>query len=283
MRAPIRRSRWRRSPAALRSSGGESNPRRRGRGDHCRPRALACRTKTRMTEVPVIVLDHLIRNATSRPGFGRQSSGARLPVGRRDACGSNSNPSGTMASISTSARLHGRRDRGSAPDPEEAQRREHRRRRRSGGAGDCGHRAWRRLDAGRAPAALRRFDAVEAVEKVLAGGLADMVFTDPPYNVNYGATMKTNSGQEAEDRQRQSRPRLRTVPARCLCQHPGGDQGRNLHLHVVVGVAHAAARLHGGGRPLVHLRHLGEEHFHDPASHRGWGGNGESLDGPGLQ
>lgn len=28
------------------------------------------------------------------------------------------------------------------------------------------------------------------VEKVLAGGLADMVFADPPYNVNYGATMK---------------------------------------------------------------------------------------------
>ena len=27
-------------------------------------------------------------------------------------------------------------------------------------------------------------------EKVLAGGLVDMVFTDPPYNVNYGATMK---------------------------------------------------------------------------------------------
>ena len=31
---------------------------------------------------------------------------------------------------------------------------------------------------------------LESVEKVLAGGLADMVFTDPPYNVNYGATMK---------------------------------------------------------------------------------------------
>jgi len=30
----------------------------------------------------------------------------------------------------------------------------------------------------------------ESVERVLAGGLADMVFTDPPYNVNYGATMK---------------------------------------------------------------------------------------------
>ena len=31
---------------------------------------------------------------------------------------------------------------------------------------------------------------MEAVKKVLSGGLADMVFTDPPYNVNYGATMK---------------------------------------------------------------------------------------------
>jgi DNA modification methylase len=31
---------------------------------------------------------------------------------------------------------------------------------------------------------------MECLEKVLAGGLADMVFCDPPYNVNYGATMK---------------------------------------------------------------------------------------------
>ncbi len=31
---------------------------------------------------------------------------------------------------------------------------------------------------------------MEAVEKVLAGGLADMSWTDPPYGVNYGATMK---------------------------------------------------------------------------------------------
>jgi DNA modification methylase len=31
---------------------------------------------------------------------------------------------------------------------------------------------------------------MESVEKVLAGGLADMVFCDPPYNVNYGAMMK---------------------------------------------------------------------------------------------
>ena len=31
---------------------------------------------------------------------------------------------------------------------------------------------------------------MDVIEKVLAGGLADMAFTDPPYNVNYGATMK---------------------------------------------------------------------------------------------
>jgi DNA modification methylase len=31
---------------------------------------------------------------------------------------------------------------------------------------------------------------MEAIEKVLAGGLADMTWTDPPYGVNYGATMK---------------------------------------------------------------------------------------------
>jgi len=35
-------------------------------------------------------------------------------------------------------------------------------------------------------------DAIQfnSFEKVLAGGLADLTFTDPPYNVNYGATMK---------------------------------------------------------------------------------------------
>ena len=31
---------------------------------------------------------------------------------------------------------------------------------------------------------------MEALERVLAGALADMTFCDPPYNVNYGATMK---------------------------------------------------------------------------------------------
>ena len=55
----------------------------------------------------------------------------------------------------------------------------------------------RRVDSRRAPAALRRRDADGAVEKVLAGGLADMIFTDPPYNVNYGATMKDKLREKA--------------------------------------------------------------------------------------
>ena len=34
---------------------------------------------------------------------------------------------------------------------------------------------------------------IDSVEKVLAGDLADMVWTDPPYNVNYGATIEGKS------------------------------------------------------------------------------------------
>ena len=30
----------------------------------------------------------------------------------------------------------------------------------------------------------------EDVDRLMGGAKADMVFTDPPYNVNYGATMK---------------------------------------------------------------------------------------------
>ena len=96
------------------------------------------------------------------------------------------------------------------------------------------------------------------VEKVLAGGLADMVFTDPPYNVNYeGKTAKklkiandTLGGKFYEF--------LRDACANMLAV----TQGRHLHLHVVVGVAHALPGVHGGRRPLVHVRHLGEAPLH---------------------
>jgi DNA modification methylase len=38
---------------------------------------------------------------------------------------------------------------------------------------------------------------MESVDKVMAGGLADMVFCDPPYGVNYGATMKDRRRRKA--------------------------------------------------------------------------------------
>ena len=72
------------------------------------------------------------------------------------------------------------------------------------------------------------------VERVLDGSLADMTWTDPPYNVDYGNSPKDKlRGKHAADPERQSRRRLRGVPARCLHQHPLGDQGRGVHLHVV--------------------------------------------------
>jgi DNA modification methylase len=38
---------------------------------------------------------------------------------------------------------------------------------------------------------------MESVEKILASGLADMVFCDPPYNVNYGVAMKDRLRKKA--------------------------------------------------------------------------------------
>ena len=93
------------------------------------------------------------------------------------------------------------------------------------------------------------------VEKVLGGELADMAFTDPPYNVNYANT--------AKDKLRgKNRPILNDA----LGDDFGAllydacvniltrDQGRRLHLHVIVGARHGCRRLSarpaGSGRPL---------------------------------
>ena len=101
------------------------------------------------------------------------------------------------------------------------------------------------------------------VERVLDGQLADMTFTDPPYNVDYGSSAKDKlAGQQAEDPERRSRQRLRGVPARRLRQHPLGDQGRGLRLHDRLGAAHAAAGVHRRRRQVVHVRDLGETHLH---------------------
>ena len=101
------------------------------------------------------------------------------------------------------------------------------------------------------------------VEKVLGGELADMTFSDPPYNVNYA--------NSAKDKLRgKNRPILNDnlgedfgallydACVNILTVH----QGRGLHLHVVVGARHAAEGVPRGRRQVVDLRHLGQEHLH---------------------
>ena len=107
---------------------------------------------------------------------------------------------------------------------------------------------------------------MESVEKVMAGGLADMVFTDPPYNVNYGATMKDklrkknrkiandNLGDGFEQFLRDSCTNLLAVTKGAIYICMSSSE-----------IPHAAAGVPRGGRALVHLHHLGEEHFHDGA------------------
>jgi hypothetical protein len=71
---------------------------------------------------------------------------------------------------------------------------------------------------------------VEDLQRVLDGGLADMVFTDPPYNVAYqGKTAK-----KADHRQRRARGGVQGVSRGLVPRHAPGDQGRSLHLHVLV-------------------------------------------------
>src|SRR5579875_134230 len=99
---------------------------------------------------------------------------------------------------------------------------------------------------------------VDAIKTVLAGALADMVFTDPPYNVDYeGKTARklkigndTLGGKFYEF--------LREACANMLAV----TKGRRLHLHVVFGTAHPAPGVHRRGRLLVHVRDLGEAPFH---------------------
>ena len=96
-----------------------------------------------------------------------------------------------------------------------------------------------------------------------AGELADMCFSDPPYNVNYANSAEDKlRRQEPADPERCPRRGVRRAALRRLRQHPHRHQGRGLHLHVVVGAGHAAEGVPRGRRPLVHVRDLGQEHLH---------------------
>ena len=98
---------------------------------------------------------------------------------------------------------------------------------------------------------------------MLSSQLADMTFTDPPYNVDYANSPKD---------------KLRGKHRPILNDNLGGGfeaflhdacvniisvtKGALLRVHVIVGATHAAARFHRGRREVVHIRDLGQEHLH---------------------
>ena len=151
-------------------------------------RLLAAR-KLRMTEVPVIVLDHL--SETQRRALVISDNQLALNAGwdaemlrieldalreddfNLDLLGFTDDELGELLADPEQL-VAGNTDDDAVPETPEAA---------VTVAGDVWLLGAHRLSCGDAT-------VLGDVEKVLAGGLADIVFCDPPYSVNYGATMK---------------------------------------------------------------------------------------------
>ena len=150
---------------------------------------LAAARKLAMTEVPVIVLDHL--NETQRRALGLADNKIALNAGwdaemlaveleslqedgfNLDVVGFSQEEMDDIL-LEPEATREGLTDEDAVPETQE---------KAITSPGDVWILGEHRLLCGDST-------KMEAVEKVLAGGLADMAFLDPPYNVNYGATMK---------------------------------------------------------------------------------------------
>jgi hypothetical protein len=102
---------------------------------------------------------------------------------------------------------------------------------------------------------------MESIEEVIGGGLADMVFCDPPYSVAYGSSAPTKRERERHKR-RPWRRGIRRIVAKGLRQLPLGHQGSRLHLHELVRTSHTAESVYRGRRALVNVRDLGEGSVH---------------------
>ncbi len=101
------------------------------------------------------------------------------------------------------------------------------------------------------------------VERVLGGTLADMTWTDPPYNVDYGNTAKDKRrGKDRKILNDNLGDGLRAVPHRRLHQHRERHQGGDLHRDEQLGAAHPATGLRRRRRQMVDLRHLGQARLH---------------------
>jgi ParB-like chromosome segregation protein Spo0J len=101
------------------------------------------------------------------------------------------------------------------------------------------------------------------VERVLDGQLADMTFTDPPYNVEYGSSAKDKlRGNKRKILNDDLGSGFEAFLHKACVNMLSVNKGGLLHLHELVRAAHAAAGIHGGRRQVEHFRDLGEEHVH---------------------
>ena len=101
------------------------------------------------------------------------------------------------------------------------------------------------------------------VERVLGGAAGRHGLLRPALQCRLRQHAQGQAARQAPpDPERQSRRRLRGVPARRLHQPPQRDQGCDLHLHEQLRAAHAAAGVRGRRRQVVDLRDLGQAHLH---------------------
>ena len=103
---------------------------------------------------------------------------------------------------------------------------------------------------------------LEAIESVLDGGLADMVFADPPYSVSYVGKTARRLTIKNDDLGAGFYDFLLAACSNLLAVTKGA-----IYICMsLVGTAHALSRVHRRRRPLVHLHHLGQASFHAGAS-----------------
>ena len=101
------------------------------------------------------------------------------------------------------------------------------------------------------------------VERVLEGQLADMTFTDPPYNVDYANSPKDKlRGKHRPILNDNLGSGFEAFLLDACVNILSGHQGRRVCLHEQLGAAHAAASVHGRRRQMVDVRDLGQEHVH---------------------
>jgi hypothetical protein len=119
------------------------------------------------------------------------------------------------------------------------------------------------LDLRQAPCAVRRLPPWLRATTAAGGEQVDMVFTDPPYNVNYANSAKDKMrGKDRAILNDNLGDGFYDFLLAALTPDRGALPGRHLRGDVVQRTGRAAGRLPRRRRPLVDVHHLGQEHLH---------------------